>query len=1744
MKTKLLLLLLLLAGANLHAQYTSIPDPKFEAKLISLKIDDVADGRVLTSKINTLTSLHIPSSSITDLTGIQDFTKLTSLTCYGNSIISLDLSKNTALVRLQCQSNNLSHLDLSKNTALTELYCGSNNLSSLNLKNGKNTLLKTLNFIQNYSLSCITVDDVAYANANWADTKNANALFTSYECSTVTLIPDAQFENKLIALGIDTDGTNGVVLNSSIATLSVLDVSNSSIADLTGIKGFTALTSLNASKNLLKSIDLSQNSSLKTLNCSNNASLTCIQVTDIAYATNNWTTTKDAGARFNLDCRPYTLIPDKNFEAKLIALNIDDTADGKVMTAKIINVKNLNLYNSSITDLTGIQDFTALTSLECSSNKISSLDVSKNTALVTFSCNSNSLTSLDVSKNTALTTLSLSRNKISNIDISKNILLTNFQCESNQLSSLEVNKNNALSYFDCGSNNLTTLDVSKNTALTTLRCSANKLTSLNLKNGKNTLLTSLNFSYNYNISCVIVDDIAYAIANWNNQQGVYPLFSPYDCSISTPIPDSLFEDKLIALGIDTDGKNGVVLNSSIEKVTTLNVSNSSLTDLTGLQGFTALKTLNCANNSLKSIDLSKAKAFTTLDCSGNASLTCIQVADVAYATSNWIVKKDATANFNLDCKAYTLIPDAKFEAELIELKIDDVADGKVLTSKISPLKSLYLSHSGIKDLTGIQDFTVLTILECNSNDIANLDVSKNTALTSLRCSSNKLTSLDISKNIALSYLDCSENQLTGLDVSKNIALSYLNCSNNKLNNLDVTKNTDLSTLILEANQIKAVDVSKNVKLNYLNCRNNKITTLNISQHPNLNTLYCNLNQLTALNLKNGKNDKLLGLDFSDNPSLSCICVDDVAYANTNWASKKEAAAYFTTYDCSTTTAIPNGLFEDKLIALGIDTDGKNGHVLISSIKTLTVLDLSNSSLTDVRGIEGFAALKTLNVSNNLLTFLDLSKNSGLTTLNCSKNTSLTCIMVADVAAAKKWTTTKDTSADFNLDCRAYTAIPDKNFEAKLISLGIDDLQDGRVLTSNIITVKDLNISNSSIIDLTGIQDFAALINLTANSNKITSLDVSKNELLESLFVNNNALTRLNVNTALKNLYCTANQITSLDFSKNTQLTVIHCYDNKLTRLNLKNGKNTLVSSAWLNSNPDLSCIQVDDAAYANSKWIKDSGAFFTTYDCATVTGIPDRFFEDKLIALGIDTDGKNGTILNSSIKALKTLNVSNSSITNLTGIQGFTALTALECGTNKLQILDLSKNKALTTLVCTENQLTSLDVSENTALTKLNVSANQLSNLDVSKNILLTDLILDSNKLSSLDLSKNTALSQLNYKNNTINSLDISLNTNLSVLNCSGNSVSTLDVEKNTKLETLICSSNKLTALNVTNNTLLKVLDFSTNQIKNTDLSKHKFLTQLLCNINQLTTLDISKNNALTDLNCSSNQLVSLNLKNGNNTRFNAAAIHFENNPNLTCIKVDNKTYSDTNWGALKDATANYDTACGLNLPANNFTVLTKGESCPGENNGEITITATQAFAYAANVNGQSKTFTNNALNLSGLTPGNYTITITIPGELFEQNFNLTIAKATAITGKSSVASKNVHVEITDGTAPYVVFVDGIEQFQTSVSSFSIPAEGSRLLEVKTAKDCEGTYRENIADLDMAVSAYPNPTSGIFEIELPLTYKEVSIEINSLDGRLVSNKKYSIENGTAQLTLENQPGGVYIAKIHLGRVKTMKIIKN
>lgn len=223
-------------------------------------------------------------------------------------------------------------------------------------------------------------------------------------------------------------------------------------------------------------------------------------------------------------------IPDNAFLNALVDVGVDLNGDGEisayeaaVRTSLNINPENLSGEYSDvgdIKDLTGIEDFIYLDSLNCSFHQITTLDISNNTLLIYLNCSVNQLDSLDVSSNAGLRDLSCSQNNLSSLDVSNNTLLQYLACPDNQITELDVSQNPALGSLMVGGNQMTSLDVSNNYSLVSLNCMnivegsgqystldvsnnpdlqflmclGNQLTSLDLSN--NPALTFLDCSYN------------------------------------------------------------------------------------------------------------------------------------------------------------------------------------------------------------------------------------------------------------------------------------------------------------------------------------------------------------------------------------------------------------------------------------------------------------------------------------------------------------------------------------------------------------------------------------------------------------------------------------------------------------------------------------------------------------------------------------------------------------------------------------------------------------------------------------------------------------------------------------------------------------------------------------------------------------------------------------------------------------------------------------------------------------------------------------------------------------------------------------------------------------------------------------------------------------------------------------------------------------------------------------------------
>lgn len=197
-----------------------------------------------------------------------------------------------------------------------------------------------------------------------------------------------------------------------------------------------------------------------------------------------------------------TTIPDSNFEQALIDLGHDDVLDGEVLNSNIAIIENLVVQDYDISELTGIESFTSLKSLNCYSNQITSLDLTQNVLLEDLNCSNNFLPVLDLTQNPELTTINCVGSEIASLDVTQNSNLEYLYCPINMLTSLDLSQNPLLYFLGCQENQITSLDLSNNPLLTTLYCHENNLSCLNVNNGNNEDLWDFTAYFNPQLTCI------------------------------------------------------------------------------------------------------------------------------------------------------------------------------------------------------------------------------------------------------------------------------------------------------------------------------------------------------------------------------------------------------------------------------------------------------------------------------------------------------------------------------------------------------------------------------------------------------------------------------------------------------------------------------------------------------------------------------------------------------------------------------------------------------------------------------------------------------------------------------------------------------------------------------------------------------------------------------------------------------------------------------------------------------------------------------------------------------------------------------------------------------------------------------------------------------------------------------------------------------------------------------------------
>jgi len=603
----------------------------------------------------------------------------------------------------------------------------------------------------------------------------------------------------------------------------------------------------------------------------------------------------------------------------------------------------------------------------------------------------------------------------------------------------------------------------------------------------------------------------------------------------------------------------------------------------------------------------------------------------------------------------TYIPDDNFEQVLIDLGLDDIVDDYVYTSSIDTITQLHLLNQNIADLTGIENFFQLIYLDCRYNSLTSLDVSNNLFLENLYCNNNLITEIDLINNDSLYRLQIAYNNLSSLDVSMNEKLDYLSCEFNNLINLDV--NDSLKELHCFYNEISTLSISNNHNLTYIACNNNEILSLDLSELNNLDVLYCSDNFLIELDLRNGFNSSMTEMIAYNNPFLSCINVDDVEWSENNWISENyniDDSIIFS-LDCQNEDINIEGQWFTNI----------NDYVEISSDSFIIYVfenedcyeleeytyTLDDSLILIYEDNNPIIIAEIINLTSNSfsLTFeentIDLNSSTFEPSkwVECDEEISWFCFeeyCYEELGGLGEFNSLEECQFECVSFNEEKTYIPDDYFEQALIELGYDNILDDSVLTSNISSISELDISNKNISDLTGIQDFIFLYHLECNDNQLYSLDISC-PMLEYLNCDNNLIDELNIESSnLVELRCSNNPLTffsgetftlltileiynteiysidlsqsillnwlsigsnpnllNLDLSSNYNIDFIDLWSNSLFELDLRNGNNQIITYFVSINSQNLICISVDDVSYSYENWTNiDSWTYFSD-DC-------------------------------------------------------------------------------------------------------------------------------------------------------------------------------------------------------------------------------------------------------------------------------------------------------------------------------------------------------------------------------------------------------------------------------------------------------------------------------------------------------------------------------------------------------------------
>lgn len=551
----------------------------------------------------------------------------------------------------------------------------------------------------------------------------------------------------------------------------------------------------------------------------------------------------------------------------------------------------------------------------------------------------------------------------------------------------------------------------------------------------------------------------------------------------------------------------------------------------------------------------------------------------AFATNNNGTGYGQQVHFTTLAESLVEIEDEAFRQYCLD-RFDLDYDGRLQASEAAEATEIDCSGLGIASLDGIDAFPNLRILRANDNPLSTINLSGNPKLTrlelirtrfetlevkempeleSLLCDGleenevGTLRTLAVSGCPALREIYCQENSLETLAVSECPELQILKCNTNRLQALDLSGCPKLEELYFWDNELTALDLTNNKALVKVEMQRNKLTTIEFTDMPNLQHVWCDglyrendeerLGSIQRIVVSNCpsleelfcQENSLTSLTVTGCPGLTKLCV---------WRNALTTLDLTGCESLKTIQAAANQLSEITLAGLtALD-------MLDIPDNRLASLDLSDCINLRETWMQGNATLTALNLNNNHALQILRCMATGIRTLDLSNHTYLSSVWCD--GCGMESLSAKGCSALTELKCQnnRLTELDVAGCTKLEIFWGdTNNLSEANFSGCGRLTECNLQVNHAlTACDLTGC---TALKTFQAWDCALKTLDLSTNDNLELVQVNDNKLTSLSVHgSKLHDVHAVRNQLTSFEAADCPALTTIWIHDNLLTTLDI------------------------------------------------------------------------------------------------------------------------------------------------------------------------------------------------------------------------------------------------------------------------------------------------------------------------------------------------------------------------------------------------------------------------------------------------------------------------------------------------------------------------------------------------------------------------------------------------------------------